>query len=664
MAQATTGYAWTSGEVVTPAKLNQMVNSATVNNIQAADIAGITATGSTTARTLPDRFADTINVKDFGAVGNGVADDTAAIQAAVSHAFNGGYALYWGGGSYRTTSSITNLHRVAHSGTAAIVRGTNTFSLQPQATSTNILYCAAAAPNDNGDGLSASEPIQQIRTAAAYLGNYRHVIGEGQWEIRATAGAYKGQILVPSGLVTKNYIKIIGTNGGASAGSVIDLSLNRQGASGTFSTSETITGGTSGAVATIQSIKIAAHGTSVGSQIALVVSVTSGTFAEGETITGSTSGATATLSRATRIPLTIIDKAQDAAATRGFLAIDKLKVWLENVKVVGAFSISETISRNTVYQRRNVHIDGPSVGIDIDNLSTYFVTGGILENCALYAVVELFSVVRDFVRDPAPQERVLIRNCDLGFLAKENCSGHLDSVAIEDCGTAVVFHAYTTSNVRLMQLRRNATGFVIVNSELHNDTSVNFGSGADATPVRLLPFGCSSQITEFGWVQSNGNITLRTGYQPMVPLRSSYTTVVHTGTTSATDVFVAATVLRAGRYSVRGRKCRVVVTGTTTGTLAANAIITIRLASIIANQVVIPAGAVSQSWRVEMDAVSVADGGQLLCSAVLIGNSGTQDVQNALRTIDLASQDRSVVVQFTLGNASDTCTLLSAEVFG
>jgi hypothetical protein len=84
MAQATTGYAWTSGEVVTPAKLNQMVNSATVNNIQAADIAGITATGSTTARTLPDRFADTINVKDFGAVGNGVADDTAAWASFVS----------------------------------------------------------------------------------------------------------------------------------------------------------------------------------------------------------------------------------------------------------------------------------------------------------------------------------------------------------------------------------------------------------------------------------------------------------------------------------------------------------------------------------------------------------------------------------------------------
>lgn len=67
------------------------------------EFTNFTATGTTTARNLVTRFSDVVNVKDFGAVGDGASDDTAAIQAAV----NTGKNVYFPTGKYRTTSTIT-----------------------------------------------------------------------------------------------------------------------------------------------------------------------------------------------------------------------------------------------------------------------------------------------------------------------------------------------------------------------------------------------------------------------------------------------------------------------------------------------------------------------------------------------------------------------------
>jgi parallel beta-helix repeat protein len=82
-----------------------------INIIQAGTGAGsttpVTANGTVTARTLGERFADVVNVKDYGAVGNGVTDDYAAIQAAINAVYAaGGGTIYFPAGTYALASPV------------------------------------------------------------------------------------------------------------------------------------------------------------------------------------------------------------------------------------------------------------------------------------------------------------------------------------------------------------------------------------------------------------------------------------------------------------------------------------------------------------------------------------------------------------------------------
>jgi hypothetical protein len=61
----------------------------------------VTATGSTASRSLAERFAEVYNVKDWGAAGNGVANDTSSIQAAIDAASSaGGGKVFLPSGTY------------------------------------------------------------------------------------------------------------------------------------------------------------------------------------------------------------------------------------------------------------------------------------------------------------------------------------------------------------------------------------------------------------------------------------------------------------------------------------------------------------------------------------------------------------------------------------
>lgn len=58
---------------------------------------------TTSNRTIDEKFAETISVKDYGAVGDGVTNDTAAIQAAI----NTGKTIFFPQGSYIITAALT-----------------------------------------------------------------------------------------------------------------------------------------------------------------------------------------------------------------------------------------------------------------------------------------------------------------------------------------------------------------------------------------------------------------------------------------------------------------------------------------------------------------------------------------------------------------------------
>jgi len=97
---------------ITPLTVGQIVDFVvlSVDTLSGtADATNLTYTSpgsGAVTRTIYSRLSDCISVKDFGAVGNGIADDTAAIQAAL----NSEKPLDWGGLTYRITNTVSRTY--------------------------------------------------------------------------------------------------------------------------------------------------------------------------------------------------------------------------------------------------------------------------------------------------------------------------------------------------------------------------------------------------------------------------------------------------------------------------------------------------------------------------------------------------------------------------
>lgn len=155
-----------------------------------------------------------VNVKDFGAVGDGVTDDTAAIQAAIDQCVANSNSLNWPAGSYKTTANLTNFHNVTHTGLGVVVRGTNSFYITATTAHGNTLYVSPTGTSAN-DGLSASQP-RELQSALTALNQYGPVL-LGKWNVILAAGTYTSptrKYIYPPGLQSEYPVVITGPDVG------------------------------------------------------------------------------------------------------------------------------------------------------------------------------------------------------------------------------------------------------------------------------------------------------------------------------------------------------------------------------------------------------------------------------------------------------------------
>jgi hypothetical protein len=126
-------------------------------------------TGAIT-RTLDSKLGDTLSVKDFGAIGDGVANDTAALQAALDASV--GKSLYLPPGTYKTIEVL----RIKEKTCFFAQKGTATIDVQPTGGTVSMTHGILIEGNEVViDGLKISGTNQRIQVGGLNT-NYARAI--------------------------------------------------------------------------------------------------------------------------------------------------------------------------------------------------------------------------------------------------------------------------------------------------------------------------------------------------------------------------------------------------------------------------------------------------------------------------------------------------------
>lgn len=161
-------------------------------------------TGASTARTMAARFADVVNVKDFGAVCDGVTDDTAAVQAMLTAlgTTNSRTIVVSGPCSVASNLTIPALHPVRREGNGAFV-GAGIVTFRPWGTVGasaptvrrhggtlvqnfgvgSFALCTAANATGAAVAYSDAKSGQQVSWTSATPNQYTGVKSEGTYDL-------------------------------------------------------------------------------------------------------------------------------------------------------------------------------------------------------------------------------------------------------------------------------------------------------------------------------------------------------------------------------------------------------------------------------------------------------------------------------------------------
>lgn len=146
-----------------PLTVGDVVDVVCVNNTNTSGIsnaANLSYSGQfsgQTVRTVAAKLADVVSVKDFGAVGDGVADDTAAIQAAINYA----ESIISGDPAYSQTAVTVYLPGGRYVVSSSLLIRQNSVSLQGAGQGSTGIYSTNSSAN-----------IITIQSANAFNGTY------------------------------------------------------------------------------------------------------------------------------------------------------------------------------------------------------------------------------------------------------------------------------------------------------------------------------------------------------------------------------------------------------------------------------------------------------------------------------------------------------------